>query len=47
MFTEELHKGTSVKDTAAILGVGYGTFCKYLSSISMDRDGHFKKPIKT
>lgn len=46
IFTESLHAGNSVADTASLIGVSYSTFCKYLSSISMNRHGLFKKPIK-
>lgn len=44
-FISLLHSGESVKDTSVKIGVNYTTFCKYLRSISIDREGKFKKPI--
>lgn len=45
--TESLHNGVSVRDTAAKLGVGYATLCKYLSSLSMNPNGTFKDRVST
>lgn len=46
-FTKALHSGVSVKDTAALINVSYGTFCKYIRLLSLDNHGQFKKPIKS
>ena len=46
LLTESLHSGKSVAETALLLEVSYSTFCKFLSSVSLDNKGHFKKPIK-
>lgn len=45
--TTLLHSGVSVADTAKELSIGYATLCKELSALSLDKHGHFKKPIKS
>lgn len=44
--TEGLHSGMSVNDVATSLNISYSTLCKYLRTLSLDKHGNFKKPIK-
>lgn len=44
--TESLHEGATVQETAEKIGVSYSTLCKFLREVSLDKYGHFKKPIR-